>query len=450
MTASSPVINNNSTEAPQIKLKPPPAPVLPFFLFLLAVLLTFGAVFAFQKGFFSRYLSSGEPISESPDNISPSFLPVQDLPMAHNDFGLDIFKTLYQQEPDKNLFISPTSISLALSMAYNGADGRTKEAMADTMHIAGLDLDKLNQTSLDLQKRLENADPKVEINIANAIWGDAGEGIEFKQQFVDDTENYYKAKVKSLNFSQVNIVNIINSWVDQKTKGKIPKIINDDDFVVALVNAIYFKGDWTNEFDSKLTKEKNFTLYDGSVKKHPLMEQKRDDFSYLETDDFQAVNLPYGENKILNMYVFLPKKGLDSFLGKLDLNNWQNWLSQFKTTEGIVLMPKFKIEYEKELKQILSQLGMSTAFGGGADFSRMTASSLVIDKVIHKTYVEVDEKGTEAAAVTAVLMQGTAIMDKPSPPSSFYMEVNKPFFFVIVDNQSQEILFMGTVKTPSL
>lgn len=226
--------------------------------------------------------------------------------------------------------------------------------------------------------------------------------------------------------------------------------MEDLDWLVCLLNAIYFKGTWTYEFDKNPTQEKDFTLFDQSIKKHPLMEQERKDFFYVENNDFQAVNLPYGENKRLSMYVFLPKNNLENFLTKLSIDNWSKWIKESKKMEGTLLLPKFKIEYDKELKEVLIDLGMRIAFSGGADFSKMTENvSLFIDRVIHKTFVEVDEKGTEAAAVTAVLMKKMAAPDAQIPPT-FYMEVNKPFFFTICDNETGEILFMGVIKEPKI
>ncbi len=210
-----------------------------------------------------------------------------------------------------------------------------------------------------------------------------------------------------------------------------------------LINAVYFKGDWTREFDKNLTEDKDFTVGDDSSKKHPLMRQK-DDMPYLENDDFQSVSLSYGENERLGMYVFLPKN-LNNFVQSLDVNSWNEWMDQYKETKGTILLPRFKVEYEKGLVPALNQLGMGIAFSNFADFTGID-DNLAISEVKHKTYVDVNEEGTEAAAVTSVEMMRTTA-ELPAE-ETFYMEVNRPFFFAIRDNQTQAILFMGTIQNP--
>lgn len=367
---------------------------------------------------------------------------------AHNDFGFNIFQQLLNEDKGKNIFISPLSIHLALSMTYNGADGTTKEAMAKTLRLQQIDINQLNKDSATLINLLQNPDPKVEIAIANSIWARKGE--TFNPNFLETNKKYYLAKIESLDFTDSKTVDIINSWVSDNTKGKIPTIINPPippDMVMYLINAVYFKGSWTVEFDKKLTTNRSFTLNDGSKKEYPMMEQKGN-FQYLENDLFQAINLPYGENKRLGMYVFLPKGNLENFVTQLTGQNWQEWLTKFLEQEGTIILPKYKLEYEKNLKDVLKELGMGIAFGDQADFSLMRENGikdLFISEVIHKTYVDVNEEGTEAAAVTEVGVGVTAVIPEKK---IFYMEVNKPFFFAIVDNKTSEILFMGLVFNP--
>lgn len=371
--------------------------------------------------------------SQSPKNI----------PLAHNTFGFNSIKILAKEEGNKNVFISPSSIALALSMVYNGANGETKSAMQKTLQFQNMDIATVNQESLGLINSLKNPDPKVELSVANSVW--ARNGVDFKKDFLSTVGSYFNAEISTLDFSNSNAANTINAWVSKNTKGKIPTIVSPpipDSMVMYLINAVYFKGSWTTEFDKKLTEDRNFTTADGVTKKHPLMRQ-RGDMPYLETEDFQSVNLPYGKNKRLSMYVFLPKN-LNNFVQTLDVNKWNDWMKQYKETEGTILLPRFKMEYEKGLIPLLTQLGMGVAFQDNADLTGI-GNSLKISEVKHKTYVDVNEEGTEAAAVTSVGISVTSVMPAQK---TFYMEVNRPFFFVIRDNQTQEVLFMGTIQNP--
>jgi len=364
---------------------------------------------------------------------------VRQLATAHNFFGFNILKQLLVEDKNKNIFLSPASIALALSMTYNGAEKETKAVMAKTLQVENMTIDELNQASESLMTLIASPDPKVQISVANSIWARAGE--EFRQEFLTANEKFYRAKITSLDFKLPSSADTINNWVSENTKGKIPTIIQPPipaEMVMYLINAIYFKGTWTVEFDKKLTQEREFTSLNGTKSLRPMMKQTRKDFNYLETDDFQAVELPYGKNERLGMYVFLPKRDLADFFSKLTGENWNSWMDKFLKREGILVLPKFKIEYEKKLNDTLGQLGMAVAFGGGADFSKI-GPGLFISEVIHKSYIEVNEEGTEAAAVTSVGVGKTAI----GPDEKFYLEVNKPFFYAISDKQTGEVLFMG-------
>lgn len=375
-----------------------------------------------------------------------------ELSRAHNSSGFEMLHELHEKDKESNLFISPTSIELALSMAYNGADTVTKTEMAKAMHISGLDVGAMNKQSQSLVTTITNADPNVDLAIANSIW--TKQGTAFNQTFLKTNTDFFKAKVQSLNFNDPRSTDTINSWVKESTRGKIDSIVSPplSDFVMFLVNAVYFKGQWTYTFDQKLTKEQTFTNQSGQKKQHPLMSQKRPDFEYFENGDFQAIRLPYGDTKKLGMYVFLPKGSLENFSNSLTEENWHSWLPNFKRSEGTILLPKFKNEYEIILNQALMALGIQTAFSDSADFSKMSINGkkdFKISEVKHKTFVEVNEEGTEAAAVTSIGMVGTtSISVKKVEP--FYMNVNKPFFFAITEKDTGEILFLGTINDPKL
>ncbi|CAN5229231.1 serpin family protein [soil metagenome] len=370
---------------------------------------------------------------------------VGDISTRHTMFAFDLLKKL-AVENKENIFISPLSISQALSMVYNGADGLTKQEMSKVLQLDNMDINEINRTNKQIIADLNSTDEDVAINIANSIW--LNKSFKPDQPFIDTNTNYYDAQVNTLDFTQSDAASTINTWVKNETKGKIPDIVAapiPSDVVMYLINAIYFKGMWTTSFDEKLTQDRDFTSINGQTHKVPMMEQSQEDFSYLETKDFQAVELPYGKQKRFGMYIFLPKGELSSLYEKWDSNTWTNILVQFAKQEGTLILPKFALAYEKELKDILIQLGMGIAFSPDADFSKIE-KDLQISKVKHKAFIEVNEKGAEAAAATSVEMStkmGTLVLDKKKP---FYMEINKPFLLAIYDNQLKELLFIGSIS----
>lgn len=401
-------------------------------------------------------VSTPTPTTTAPD-ASPSANPIatksasvsSELTFAHNAFGFNVFKNLMKSKSENNIVISPTSIALALSMTYNGASESTKLAMAKTLAIANMPMQTLNEESSNLMTFLSNPDPKVTVSIANSIW--TKKGLSLLPTFLTINKTYYNAQIQSLDFSLSSAADTINTWVSKNTKGKIPTIVAkpiDPTIVMYLINAVYFYGTWTNEFDATLTKSLPFTLSDNTKIQHLFMKQDRKDFLYQETNAFQAVQLPYGKNKQLSMVVILPKTTIAALADQLTHTTWNSWMKSFTETEGTVMLPKFKIEFETSLKNTLMTLGMTPAFSTEtANFSGMrTQKDLFISDVIHKTYIDVDEKGTEATAVTSVSV-GITSSEGPSK-KTFLMEINKPFFFAIVDTDSGEILFMGVVKNP--
>ncbi|MCL5036152.1 MAG: serpin family protein [Chloroflexi bacterium] len=373
---------------------------------------------------------------------------MSELVEANNDFGFKLLGNIYKEGPGANSFISPSSIAMALAMTYNGAAGKTKDAMAKTLELKGIDLKAVNESNAALMKSLAAADPGVRLNIANSLWG--RKGINFKQAFIGNAKKYYDAKVTALNFSDLKSPGVINSWVSAKTQGKIGSIVDkiEPNTILFLINAVYFKGSWATKFDSKATRDLDFTLLTGKKKKVPMMSQSGK-YRYLENDGFQAVSLPYGKGR-MSMYIFLPKKdGIDGFVKKLNSAEWENWMAGFSMTEGDITTPKFKMEYGLELSKALSAMGMGIAFDmGKADFTGMSAppTDPYISKVMHKTFVEVNEEGTEAAAVTSVVMTlKSAVLE---PPKRFKMVVDRPFFCAIRDNRTGTILFMGNIVKP--
>lgn len=364
---------------------------------------------------------------------------------ANLGFALALYRELLAIEPRPNLFISPVSIGMALTMTYNGAAGTTQAAMAKALGLDGLTLEELNAANAELLTILNNPDPKLQLKVANSVW--AERNMAFLPDFLERNKRFYQAEVTALDFADPKTLLTINGWVKRQTNGKIDRIIDQLDpmDVMVLVNAVYFKGNWTDKFDPAATREGPFTVADGAVKQHPLM-HRTGQYRYLEGDGFQAVCLPYGGSRV-SMYVFLPSEtsSLDSFHARLTPEAWQEWMAAFSSSEVRLALPKFKLEYDRELTGALTALGMGIAFEGRrADFSGMCPppAELYIGEVKHKTYVDVNEAGTEAAGVTAVTMRVTAM------PRIAELTVNRPFFFAIRDDKTGTLLFMGSVADP--
>jgi len=368
---------------------------------------------------------------------------------SDNQFGLKLFREVNKAEADKNLFISPLSVSMALGMTLNGANGETQEAMERTLELAGMSTEEINQSYQSLIAMLTQLDPKVIFEIANSIW--YREGWTFEQSFIDVNQTYFDAIVRALNFDDPQSVDIINGWVSDKTHGKIKTIINNlpSELVMLLVNAIYFKGTWQYEFDKEMTRDDQFHLSDGSFKSCKMMIQTCE-FDYQETEEFQAIDLPYGDGQF-SMTVFLPKPeiAVDELVTKFNDVNWSAWLSHFSKDSVTLQLPKFKLEYKTFLNHMLTNLGMGVAFEPyQADFSRMhPLAQLFISFVLHKTFVEVDEEGTEAAAVTAV---GIGVVSVGPERQIKFMRVDRPFVVVIREHHSNTILFIGKIVEPKI
>jgi len=365
---------------------------------------------------------------------------------ANTKFGFKLFEGILKQDNSKNIFVSPSSVAIALAMTYNGASGQTQQAMATTLELQGMSLQQITTANATLKAILENPDPEVQLSISNSLWARAG--VSFKQDFLQRNQNFYKATVTNLDFSNPNALIIINNWVKQSTNGKIDQIIEriTSKQVLFLINAIYFKGKWTQEFDKKQTAKYPFYLATGRQKQHPMMSQSSE-YRYYENEKFQAVSLPYGENERLSLYVFLPVKSssLSTFYKTLNAENWGKWMTRFTSRKGLIRLPRFKMQYDIELKDTLADLGMGVAFMDNANFSGMSDSKLLINEVKHKTFVEVNEEGTEAAAVTSV---GSTRLDSISLENPFQMIVDRPFFCAIRDNQTGTVLFMGSIVNP--
>jgi serpin B len=363
------------------------------------------------------------------------------LASANSGFAFDLLKQIAGEQPNANVFISPFSVSGVLQMVANGAAGDTKAEMQRVLKTTGLPSESLNAACKDLNQSL-NSQTNVILNLANAIWFQ--EGLRLKPGFVATNGRFFQAELAPVDFRKPESAQTINDWADNSTHGKIKDVVRwpfDPLTKVILANAIYFKGKWVNPFDKNQTKPRAFHLAKGGTRQTPTMWQRKT-FSYQDGDGFQAVRLPYAGGR-LQMYLFLPNTS--SSPAKLLASMDNNIVPGFRDREGTVALPRFKLEYDVVLNDPLQALGMRHAFDD-ADFSGMASERLFVSKVKQKSFVEVNEEGTEAAAVTTVGMKSSAIMEQPKP---FEMIVDRPFFFIIGDQETQSILFMGVVYEPA-
>ena len=386
-------------------------------------------------------------MSHSDTGVKPSPPPAIDarLISAHTQFGFNLFAELVRQTPESNVVMSPASVAFALSMTYNGAAGETQDAMAEALQLDGMSLEEVNTGHAALRESLDNPAPELELTLANSLW--AREGVEFNAEFIERNRVFYGADVFMLNFNSPEAAVTINRWVRQNTGGHIGEIVDapiDPLTVLFLINAVYFRGTWTYQFDERETSPGVFTRLDGTKKQVPMMSQSGR-FGHKWDESFQAIRLPYG-NERLSMYIFLPNENsnLTDVLVCLEADQWEQWMDEFHELEGRIALPRFTVEYSATLNNALSALGMGIAFGPGANFDAMIASPVLgptlIHEVKHKTLLEITEEGTKAAAATSV--------DIKTLSARFEMIVNRPFFCAIRDDGTGALLFLGSIVDP--
>jgi len=357
---------------------------------------------------------------------------------ANNEFSWEILNLINKEDSEKEIFISPLSISTMLTMALNGAEGTTKKEMEKALHYEGMTPDEINNGYASLLERIKNLDEKVTIEIANSIW--ARDSFHIKPDYIEKNRNYLSADVRSLNFDLHDAASTINKWIADKTGNLITKMIDppiNPDVMMYLINAIYFKGEWTESFKEKDTITEDFHAIDGKTDKVSMM-KRRGNIQYAKQGSYSAVMLPYG-NESTNMVVILPEGDINRFISSMDNEKWISLLNELRHADNLHLqLPKFKMEYGiKELKSVLTGMGMGEAFSDRANFTGIAEENLCISSVLHKAVVDVNEEGTEAAAATV----GTIVFTSYTEPVSFI--ANRPFLFVITDNEDGIILFIG-------
>lgn len=371
----------------------------------------------------------------------------QEMVLSDQAFAFEFFESLFVEEAlqeDHNFMVSPLSLSMALAMTKNGAANETKEVMQKTLKLGDFSDDEVNGYYKKLIEALLKTDPTTKLSIANAIF--TNRSVAIKPDFIKTNRSFYDATVKSVDFTNPETVNVINNWASDNTNGLIEKVLdftNADDLMY-LLNAIYFKGIWASEFDAKHTVKKPFTDENDTRKEVDMMNQTAK-FDYTEDQNLQLVQLPYG-NQAFSMMVLLPKenKQLGDVVAAINQKNyWSDLKSGLIEAEVDLSLPKFKTEYSKKLNDVLTKMGMGLAFTHNADFSRMSDVSAKIDFVKQDTYISTDELGTEAAAVTSVGMMMTSM---PAKPEKVVFNADHPFLYIIQENSTGAILFMGAVK----
>ena len=365
-----------------------------------------------------------------------------------NAFAVDLFKK--SAENEGNIMISPASVYLALAMTLNGADGETKTAMLDVLAAQGLTVDMINNACRNWIDLLEKTDSKTKLEIANSIWFD--QDFTPYKPFLQKNADYFAADIKKLNFNDRNTPKIINNWVKEATHNTIDKIVDsiDPDVVIYLINAVYFKSDWQTEFNKNNTRDRTFNTPDGTIET-PFM-HRLDRMTYFSINKATGVALPYADQKFA-YFALLPDKEMTprEWLAEQDqslFNDLARLMAKKPKYTVQLAMPKFEVHYEDSLLNELTELGMGIAFDPyQADFSQMNeqhTKDLYISEVKHKTFIRVDEKGTEASAATSVEVRVTS-----APQFDKELTLDRPFLYGIMDLQTGMPLFVGIMENPA-
>jgi len=365
---------------------------------------------------------------------------------GQNQFGLKLLELEAAAQPHKNVFVSPLSLYLALAMTEGGAAGKTRDAMRQTLAVAAATSDDAFHESASALLQTLRADSGVELAIANAVWSDPS--MPLAPAFVQKAQSLYDAEAKSLEFAKPGAADIVNGWVNEKTKGKIPQIVTPQIVASAhalLTNAVYFMGRWRAEFPEQQTADADFKQADGKARKIRMMHQPKLRGAYRQGDGYEAAALSY-DGSTIAMYAILPASGVapEQALAKAAPAQ----LIQANQPFDVDLrFPRFTIDYSTKLKDTLSNMGMGIAFQfPGAEFAPLGSPLFYIGEVLHKTRLEVDEKGTVAAAATAVIMRAGAGM--PMKQETKVLVFDRPFAVMICDSITGAVLFEGVVYEP--
>jgi serine protease inhibitor len=369
-----------------------------------------------------------------------------------NKFAFDLFSPILAEgKGDENIMISPFSISSALSMTLNGADGDTFEAMKKALRLDGKTLEQINDTYLKLMTEMVPVDERVVVEIANSVWVE--KRLNIKQKFIADVQNWYKAEARGIDVTDPDAVKIVNDWIAEMTHDKITDMLDylDPDLAMLLINAVYFNGKWRNQFDKADTKEESFYVTPSTPEIVPMMHQE-ENLRAAKDNNLTIVDIPYGQGNY-SMLVVLPDADIATtdVTEALTLSQWDEWMDLLENnTHKVELsMPKFKYKYKRLLNDDLIGLGMGIAFSDWADFSNISDQPLQISRVIHQSFIETNEEGTEAAAATIVEIRFTSA-GPDTEPTVWKIDIDRPFLYFIHENSTGTILFMGRVGDPSV
>lgn len=383
-----------------------------------------------------------DPVKPEPAHLDLSFEGKM-LVTAGNDFAFRVFReTELTSGTEENMMISPLSISYALGMTLNGAGTTTFDSIRNTLGFNQLSMHHINYNYKQLVPFLVNADPTTTLKIANSIWYRTG--FQPNQPFLDTCGHYFNALVSQLDFTDPASLHTINNWVASNTNNKITQLLSSlkPDDVMYLINAVYFKGDWTIKFKKSDTKQSPFYKPSGQTMVATM--NNKNTYKCFSNSDFDMLEMDYGQTNFA-MDILLPHQdnNLSDILQQLDAVNFNSWIQQLMVFEDMVIaLPKFKFDYEKTLDDILSTMGMGIAFSNFADFSGIsTTLPLLITEVKHKTYIDVNEEGTESAAATSVGIGYTSM-----PPA---FVADRPFLFIIRERDTNTVLFIGKVCDPT-
>ena len=360
---------------------------------------------------------------------------------ANNQFALDFYSRI--NDDDRNIFFSPWSISTAFGIAYEGTRGSTADEIRSVFGFPQDDLERRSSFA-SIQNDLNRQDADYKLHVANALW--IMKGFKLLDEYVDTARIYYDSEVANVDFATDESRQTTNKWVKSKTNEKIKDLLpsgsTNEYTQLVITNAIYFKGDWVTQFDKEKTADEDFKVSPDKTVKAPMMKLEETEFNYAETEELQVLEMPYRGDK-LSMLVILPKGGLQSLEGSLTVEKLSEWKGVLSKQGVVVNMPKFKLETNYGLEDTLIQMGMPSVFQSGiADLSGINGTlGLFISDAFHKAFVDVNEEGTEAAAATAIIMNESA-----SPVN--YFNADHPFIFIIQDNETGNILFMGRVVDP--
>ncbi len=370
----------------------------------------------------------------------------EDIVKANNSLAFSLFKEIAGIETEVNYMISPVSASLALGMIYNGAEAETKTAFNTVFNFGAASLEEVNMVNQNIINQLTDNSSGSTFDIANSLW--IRNGFPVNQSFVDLNKKYYDAEVRNVDFSDPNTKDVINNWVAGKTRNKIEKIIDSNippELVMYAINALYFKSDWKYTFKEQDTQELPF-YPENSTSENVQMMRMTQEIDYFSNADFESIKLPYKNDKY-SMTVFLPHadRTIVDIVAEMNVENWEAWFSGYTEQQIALTMPKFKYSFDTEFSEALMNLGLGVAFSDGANFSGLSEGFTKISFVKQKTFIEVNEKGTEAAAVTTVGVGtnsfGTGVLG---------FTLDKPFLFIITEKETNTICFIGKVGMPIL